>query len=86
MIHHTRTAPTGPKYSPYIGCEGCRVTFCLNRCAPTIDGPKMRELENLLASIARADGWYTKPDGEWLCNTCAPSAVERLGELADDRS
>ena len=93
--------PTGSGgYSPRIGCSTCPVQLSLNRYAlavvthylcnhvrldPANDPHEDRELDRLLAAVAKADGWYTRPDGEWLCDVCAPSAVERLGELADDR-
>ena len=76
--------PTGSDgYSPLIGCSTCPVQLSLNRYA--YDQHESRELDRLLAAVAKADGWYTRPNGEWLCDVCAPSAVERLGELADDR-
>lgn len=76
--------PTGGDgYSPVLSCDTCPVQLSLNRYA--YDLHEGRELDRLLASVAKADGWYIKPNGEWLCDVCAPSAVEQLGELSHDR-
>lgn len=77
---------TQAKQTPHLDCGQCSssLSLSLNRNVALDDAAGMAKLSGLLEVVARATGWYDAID-RWLCNDCAPSAVERLGELARDR-
>lgn len=68
-------------YSPDLHC-GCGDGIGITASAARDDEPAKLKLVALLKAAAHEGGWYW--DGnEWKCDKCAPSAVDRLGELAD---